>query len=149
MPGYARLRKNITKVGFRLRGPVPGYVWLRKSLMQLGSRLRMVTLVGYATRFQVRYGYVSWLRSMVFGYAWLRLSVTQPGYAWLRKSVMQLGSRLRMVTLVGYATRFQVRYGYVSWLRSMVFGYAWLRLSVTHGYGSQLCSSVPGYVWLR
>ena len=52
---------------------------------------------------------------------------------------MQLGSRLRMVTLVGYAAWFSVTHGYVSRLRS----------PVTHGYGSQLCSSVPGYVRLR
>ena len=111
----------------------------------------MVTLLGYAARFPVTHGYVTRLRSSVPGYAWFRYSVTHgyvsrlrspvPGYAWFRYSVTQPGSRLRMVTLLGYAARFPVTYGYVSRLSSPVPG--------THGYVSPLRSPVPGYAWLR
>ena len=73
----------------------------------------------------VTYGYRSPLRNPV------------PGYAWLRKSVTQPGSRLRMVTDLGYAARFPVTYGYVSRLRNPVPGYVWLRKSVAQP-GSRL-----------
>ena len=37
-----------------------------------------------------------------------------PGYARLHKNVTKVGSRLGMVTEVGYATQFPVTYGYVN-----------------------------------
>ena len=54
------------------------------------------------SRFPVTHVYVTWLRSPVPGYVWLRYLVTQPG------------SRLRMVTLLGYAARFPVTHGYAN-----------------------------------
>ena len=91
---------------------------------KVGFRLRSVTQKRNQGRFRVTHGYVSWLRSPI------------PGYVWLRKSVTQAGSRLRMVTQVGYAARFLITHGYVSWLHTPVPGYV-----------SRLHNPVPGYPW--
>ena len=57
----------------------------------------------------------------------------------------QLGSRICVVTLVGYAVRFPVTHGYVSRLRDPIPGYVWLRQSVTKpGYRLRVVTLV-GY----
>ena len=76
--GFARLLKNVTKVGSRLRLVTQkrNRARLDRNVTEVGSRLCSVTPNGYVSQFH----------NPVSGYAWLHNSVTLPGF------------RLRIVT---------------------------------------------------
>ena len=89
LPGYARLHKNVTKVGSRLRS-------VAQKRNQGRSRLRSVTHKCNQGRFPVTLGYTKTQLGSVTGYAWLHKNVTKDGSR--LRSVTQPGTQLRMVT---------------------------------------------------
>ena len=81
LDNVSRLQNPVPSYTARLQNSVPDYTWLRKSVTKLGFQLRMVTLVGYTTRFSVTHGYEnSKKRCATQGSA---LPVTDLGYAFV------------------------------------------------------------------